>query len=469
MTYYQDKATRLTFNSDNVRFARLDGKYLYVYPPSQIDTVANSTFWSSKLDESIYDQEEIQIALEGLEFDGKSTRRISLTYNLSIKEVIRLLHDNGYWFDKDSELWRIPSPERIDEIETVVDSYETLDFDLTEENLAEEIETTTLADDLVNLVIKAEESEYKAKYKEALKVIQILGNKLSVEQKVANTKIKPRRYATTNPESKYKEATPVLLLSDLHFGQLIKPDQVNGRNKFNSQIALDRLNKVLNGCEAYIEERRQSREVNDMIILLGGDIIEGELGHGTNLDLEVTEQVLFAENALAGVIDRLEDLGLGLTFHCVSGNHDRLPNFKRVPCDNRMLRSWDNIVYNHLARAYKKHTWNIAQGYVAEFDVYNFKCILSHGDVIKFNGGVGGIAPSLLKWHGNQRKTFRFDYSFLGHWHNPLLCESGIVVNGGLPGSSTYTHNLGLVSAPSQVLTFIDQQYGLNSFHTLYC
>ncbi len=451
-----DRATRKSFDTRKYTMARLDGQHLYLYPIEQDKTVAQSTFWNSVTVDEIADE---IIDVIGQNSAWTVSELAEEFENVSHLYLVKALYALGFKFYSQFGEWVLESE--------VIAFQEVEEEGLLDEAVeaCEEDEEPTLTDDLLEVIQAAQDSEYKSKYKEALKVVNILTQKLAVKQQTSVYKPRP----LPSVKSSSGSATAVLMLSDLHFGQVISPEQTNGKGGFNSEIALRRISATVDATIAYIEERRVNRNIDELVILLGGDIVEGELGHGTLTDMEVTEQVLFAEEALDTAINTIiNSANVDARVVCVSGNHDRLPNFRRVPCDNRMLRSWDYLIYNQLAKHNKQIPFTIAQGYIAEFDVYKYKCLLAHGDDgISYGGGIGGISPSLLKWDNRQKQTFNHHYSYLGHWHQPTLVENRIIVNGGLPGTANYTHNKGLFGSPSQTLSFIDSEYGLNSFHVI--
>lgn len=448
----QDRATRQQFDS-NYKFAYLDDKYAYLYPLTQNNDVLNSKFWTSlpewKPTKASYDMSEF---IEGV---SKSV-------------ILRACHHAGYRFE--DGVWHAPT-DFIPLLTDLQKEAQVMTEDVFNINTQERIEGVeeeiSLADEVLESIQRASDSEYKARYKESLKVIDVLSRRIQAAS-VRSSSYKPRNtYVIDSGAS----ASAVLMLSDLHIGQCITPSQVNYTNEFNIEIANMRIERVVAATQAFIDERNRSRPVTELVIMLGGDIIEGELGHSTNTDLEVTEQVIAAEEILIWTIKTLSKLCPTTSVHAVSGNHDRLPQFKRTPCDNRTIRSWDYIIYNHLRQklAGDVNDFQIADGYIHEFETESgHTCLLFHGDQgIKYQGGIGGITPSLLKYYHRLKQTNDFDYMFLGHWHSPQLIENKIVVNGGLPGASTYGFNSGFAGGSSQVLTMLDEQYGLNTFHVM--
>jgi hypothetical protein len=152
-------------------------------------------------------------------------------------------------------------------------------------------------------------------------------------------------------DSEQEEAVPILLLSDLHCGQIVKPSSVNGLNEFNPDIFDDRLDAVFRNALKVINGQRSTSIIREAVVWLGGDLIEGEL-HGDavqNQTLTTTQQIIRCERAIVRGLDYLlehSDLDRILV-PCNVGNHGR--NTKKQQ-SNATENSYEHLAYCSMRR-----------------------------------------------------------------------------------------------------------------------
>jgi hypothetical protein len=72
-------------------------------------------------------------------------------------------------------------------------------------------------------------------------------------------------------------ATPVLLCSDWHVGELVRADKVNGVNSYTQHEARHRGNRLAEALLWLVEHHRNSFEIRELVVWLGGDLITGYL------------------------------------------------------------------------------------------------------------------------------------------------------------------------------------------------
>lgn len=65
-----------------------------------------------------------------------------------------------------------------------------------------------------------------------------------------------------------------------------------------------------------------------------------------------------------------------------------------------------------------------------------------HGDAFRYQGGVGGIYPAMLRYLLREQSLWanfghHIDYHLLGHWHQ-YLAGPNFIVNGSLKGYDEY-------------------------------
>lgn len=92
----------------------------------------------------------------------------------------------------------------------------------------------------------------------------------------------PPPIPSTSPASA-APLTGILVLSDMHAGQVVDPRETEGLGVYNPAIMLARLHHL------ELEARRilASHRVEKLLVLFGGDILHGHLGHTLEDDLTI--------------------------------------------------------------------------------------------------------------------------------------------------------------------------------------
>jgi uncharacterized Zn finger protein (UPF0148 family) len=249
--------------------------------------------------------------------------------------------------------------------------------------------------------------------------------------------------------SRLIHGVPTLMLSDLHFGETVFANQVNGVNQYNTTIAKRRLGRVVDGSVKLLRQTLAPGEFGGMVVILGGDMVDGVIHDELRdtADETVVQSVITLHDELVPHLKRLSDEFQRIHVPCVAGNHgrlDRKPRMKNGPALN-----FDYLLYQFLARTigadpkYKNRiTFQIPDGFDASYRVYGTRYMLTHGD--SFKGG-SGITGPLLPWMRGDAKTRKqygalgmpYDVLVMGHWHS-LRYLGQIIVNGCLVGFNEY-------------------------------
>lgn len=261
------------------------------------------------------------------------------------------------------------------------------------------------------------------------------------------------------------EAVPILLCTDWHCGAVVKPETVNYLNEYNVEIFHQRTEALFRNTLKVVEMLRSACDVRQMVVYLGGDLIDNWL-HPEQIQLQElspTQQLIECERAVAKGLDYLLDNG-GLErilVPCCYGNHGRTT--PKMQADNAHATSYEWLMYQSLRRHFaqeKRIEWCISDGNTLYLDVLGHKLRFLHGDAIKYAGGVGGITVPLTKYIYRQDVGIRADHTFLGHFHS-LTHGSNWTVNGSLIGATAYGLKLGFPpERPQQGIKVIDSKRG---------
>lgn len=264
---------------------------------------------------------------------------------------------------------------------------------------------------------------------------------------------------------KKRQAAALVLISDLHPEEPVEPAKVNGKNEFNLRIAKRRMDKLWEGLIWKTRHHMNSYDIRRMIACLGGDMATGFI----HPEL-VESNLLPPMQALAWWVEEVES-GLRLLLRvfpdmefdlpCVVGNHGRTTDKIRVA--TRVENNFEWGGYWFLKKRFeneKRIRFHIAAGLHAYFEVWDWRFRLTHGDDVRYQGGVGGLSIPLRKATDAWSEAIKADVTLLGHWHQHQ--DFGFaVVNGSLIGYSPFALWVkARWEPPSQTFMLVDRERG---------
>lgn len=265
----------------------------------------------------------------------------------------------------------------------------------------------------------------------------------------------------TPARAKIIHGIPTLMLSDLHFGEVVFPSQVNNVNQYNTALAKVRLKRVIAGAVKLLRQTLSPGAFGGMVCILGGDMVEGTIHDELRdtSDETVCEAVITLHDELVPHLKALcDEFGL-LHVPCVVGNHGRLDRKPRMKNGPKLNYDW--LLYHFIARTigadpkYRgRITFQIPDGFEASYRVHGVRYMLTHGD--SFKGG-DGISGPLMPWMRGSLKAGKsyqamgmpFDVMLMGHWHQ-LKYLGSIIVNGSLVGYNEFAQKMHFGFEPPQ-------------------
>lgn len=283
--------------------------------------------------------------------------------------------------------------------------------------------------------------------------------KAAMSRPTRQPSIKPRERT-----SKLREGTPLVLASDWHIEQSVRPEQVAGRNRYNLEIAKQRMTRFFEAVRWAVKQQRDTFKIRDLILWIGGDLIQNFL-HEDDVEnnlLPPLDALLFIQAELtAGLRFLLEDPEIEqFIIPLNDGNHGRTT--KKMRSSTRMQHSLEVFLYAQLKLRFAdeprlKFIMPTSQFTYLD-DVYGRTIRCLHGDVFKFGGGVGGLMVPLLRSLARWETVKRADLTILGHWHQ-RICLPDVMVNGSLIGMDPYAMGGGFpFQSPVQSLRMLDSK-----------
>lgn len=237
-------------------------------------------------------------------------------------------------------------------------------------------------------------------------------------------KVVPIGYAQFQREKTAKRTT-CLLLSDLHFGSEL--DSLDEPVTFKATEEARRMEFIL---RQVIDYKPQYREQSEALIILNGDLIEGQLMHDFRAGSPLAEQKAIFWSYMRVFIGHVAAHYPAVHVVCQSGNHGR--DKVRHP-GRATARKWDShefelyIALREMCAGLANVTWDIPFRSIAIVDLHGSVLGVTHGDTeIKLgdpdtksveNARILDRINSIGMYKDASGVPVRFDAWCFGHYH----------------------------------------------------
>jgi len=262
---------------------------------------------------------------------------------------------------------------------------------------------------------------------------------------------------------------PILFGSDWHWGEVVKESEIGGVNKYNLEIARERLTRLIDTTIDLLTNHMVNPQYPGIVFALGGDMVSGNIHEElseTN-DAPIMPVVLDLVDHLYIAIKRLKQVFGKVFLPCVAGNHGR--NTKKVRAKEFNFQSFDWLIYMQLDKLFQDDpdvVFYIPDGTDARVEIAGHRYLFSHGN--QFRGGdgmVGALGPIMRGDHKKRGRNSQvgqeYDTLVIGHWHQ-LVQMKRVIVNGSLIGYNEYAYanNFGY-EPPQQALWVSHPHHGI--------
>lgn len=319
-------------------------------------------------------------------------------------------------------------------------------------------------DDLQERRRAEEHRDLQARYKVLQVQFEQRGRELEAVERlstgVETYQIKPGHSSGTS------EATVVVLASDWHLEETVGPELGILKNRFNPEIATQRVEKFFQKTHRLTNLLAQDIKIDTMVLALLGDFItNAELHDGDNAEstsAAPTHAIVDAQNKIASGIEfLLNHSKRKLVIPCHSGNHARTTRKTRFSTENG--HSLEYLMYKHLAgyfRSEPRVQFIIPDGPHSYINIYDQTVRLQHGHMIKFGGGVGGLFIPAFKAFSQYNKAQHADLDVMGHFHQSKDGGS-FLCNGSLIGYNSFALSIRAdYETPRQTMFMMDKKRG---------
>jgi hypothetical protein len=289
----------------------------------------------------------------------------------------------------------------------------------------------------------------------------------------------PPSWLSTDYNHSNYHGTPIAILSDVHYGEVVKAAQTNAVNAVDTTVSARRIKLFV---EHIIEIQRQHGgkiKPQGLVLPFGGDMISGSIVEELRMTDERTPEQSKQEmtDLLAGVIDNLAAFFGHLFIPAVVGNHGR--QTYRTHFKNTVYHNHDWGLYMNLVRTFQgtnKIRFLVPEAFDAYFKVHGHRFFLTHGDQLGVKGGdgiIGAIGPIMRganKIANSEAQIGRnIDTALFCHFHNYFDLQT-IVVNGSVKGYDEFSR-LALrakYEPPTQSLSYVHPNWGRTAKFPIY-
>ncbi len=315
----------------------------------------------------------------------------------------------------------------------------------------------------------AARKDAEAKYKEVSRRLEQVEKErdiaLAFKQKTTSTK--SRIPAIRAIHKGKNEAAAIALASDWHVEEIVNPRRINNLNEYNPDISRKRSQQFFRSLVSLIRKERQDVSIKTLVLWLGGDFITGRI-HDELIETTAyapLQAAMFAGELIGDGLKFLADnAGLdSIILPCSQGNHGRTTKERRfsTAADN----SYEHSMYCHLAQRFTDpiFDWRISEGYYEYVEAFGKTLRFSHGENIKYSGGVGGITIPAIKHFLRADQQRRSDFDACGHYHQrmPFTPAHKFAMNGSLIGYNAFAQSVGASpEIPVQSFQILDEKRG---------
>jgi len=299
---------------------------------------------------------------------------------------------------------------------------------------------------------------------------------LGIVERVESVDIEPPTWmAPLKP--KKSSATLVVMLSDTHFDEVVNPDEMEGLNAYNRQIATMRLERWTQNVIKLARHYLSGVTYDGIVVILGGDIFTGDIHEELSItnDDTMIGSLLYWSEQLSAALDLLaQEFG---KCHVVSvvGNHGRTTRKPRMK--QRVKTNFDWLLAKMIERYFdkdKRLTFTVPESADAYIRLYEHGHLITHGDQVSGGGGIGGIYPPIMRMRARKHQRYMatgksFQTLWLGHWHQYISTPS-MIVNGSMKGFDEYALLMGFsFEQPQQALAVVTPEKNITFQAPVFC
>lgn len=270
-----------------------------------------------------------------------------------------------------------------------------------------------------------------------------------------------------------REATPILALSDWHVETLIKRGDSQGYNYMDLAVADARINQCFSSFGKLVELDRHGSLIRNCVVWLGGDFIGGNI-HDDIIEraqLGPAEAAVWAGDRIRGGLEHILNLGFDLiTVVCSTDNHGRIT--KKPRAATATGSSLNTLMYWGLANWFRdtpEIQFVMPDSPLTYLSIYDKVFRMHHGDMVKYNDGVHGLAVPVIKRIRAWDQLVQAYHTIIGHYHT-YTNGSNFTTNGSVCGYDGFAQGHGFApEPPQQAYLLMDSLRGITRRGPVFC
>lgn len=307
------------------------------------------------------------------------------------------------------------------------------------------------------LMVAQEQRDLKADIASRDKEIVRLHKELNAARRIDAGVRRPPKWVLTPRKASGRVGIITAQLTDTHFDEIVKPEEVGYINAYNREIAEKRLQRFVEKTIVLARDFVSGVDIEGLFIPATGDLLSGDIHAELK---ESNEDLLYASadhwiNQLIAAIKIFADEFGKVHIAAVVGNHGRSttkPVFKGRAKSNIEWLMWRQIA--RYFEADERVTVQVSDSMDLTVPVYSTNYLLTHGDQFRGGSGISGaMAPLML---GQHRKSVRqmatdepMDIMVMGHFHQYLNLP-GLIVGGSMKGLDEFAFGHNFRPEPAQ-------------------
>jgi hypothetical protein len=256
--------------------------------------------------------------------------------------------------------------------------------------------------------------------------------------------------------------------TDWHIGEVVQPDEVEGFNAFNLDVAEGRVQRFVANSTRWIEMHKPTYDIPVLRIIDTGDSVSGDIHDELSRTNEfpVPRQVVEAARIKAdAIVQASASFAQVVVDFVTADNHSRTtkkPQFKEGGTNSmNYLVGW---ITQKLVEKVKNVTFNLHPVISTVIDVEGWRYLIQHGHTIKGWSGIPyyGVERAVgreAKVRMNMAQSRRFHQIVMGHFHAPLN-HPNFMIGGSLTGTNELDHGVGRFAPPMQTAWIVHPRIG---------
>ena len=270
-----------------------------------------------------------------------------------------------------------------------------------------------------------------------------------------------------------KPRSLILFLSDVHVGQLAVRSDLGGLGGYDLGVYEERIGRVADKTLAIADDLRAGGPVDHLVIVFGGDIIDGRdihPGHD-HQSIPMGAQLRRGSEIMARRL--MAPLASGfprITCYQIPGNHGRIGRKGQLTIAGDSLDLVFGDYLKFRCEGMGNIEWRPQETWFAHFTLHGHAYFAAHGDAFKSWAGTPFYGATRYMGRIQSMLHRPIDALLVGHHHSPASFGSGhsnIVMNGSVVGTGSFGSWLGFASPPVQKLILSSADYAAATVYDL--